>query len=82
MIVEKGLVENSEETAIGEEFVSDKYASEYWGKEAVFTKLRLLEKTSNDALSIDELLKNGLNHAPQGAVCLSGQLLDYIEKNF
>ena len=82
MIVEEALVESSEDTAIGREFNSDKNAPDYWDNVTQFTKLRLLEETRSEALCIDELLKNGLNHAPQGAVCLNGQLLEYIEQNF
>lgn len=82
MIVEEALIESSEDTAIGREFNSDKNAPEYWDSVTQFTKLKLLEETDSEALCIDELLKNGLNHAPQGAVCLNGQLLEYIEQNF
>ena len=63
---------------------------EYWLSEAEFNerskhnrylKLRLIQKIESDALSLEDLLEHGLKGAPQGAMRLSGELLDYIKEN-
>ena len=63
---------------------------EYWLSETEFNerskhnrylKLRLIQKIESDALSLEDLLEHGLKGAPQGAMRLSGELLDYIKEN-
>ena len=47
-----------------------------------FVKLKFVDRTSSDRLSLIHLMDHGLGMAPRGAVHLTGELLDYIEKNF
>lgn len=47
-----------------------------------FALLKLESKSTSDRITLPHLLEHGLKSAPQGAVNLSGELLEYIEKNF
>ena len=47
-----------------------------------YAKFKLLGETKSERMSLVHLLDNGLSIAPRGAMCLSGELLEYIEKNF
>lgn len=82
LVVEDALVENPEKVLTGDEFYTEDNTPEYWKNTTKFSKFRLLEETNSEYLEINQLLQNGLNHAPQGAVCLSGHILEYIEDNF
>lgn len=44
-----------------------------------YAKLTLVRKFDTDVLSLDNLLQHGLNGAPQGAIKISAELLEYIE---
>lgn len=80
--VEEALVTDKETILIGQEFSSEKDAPKYWDDAKEYTKFRLIAQTQSDVLDIENLMNNGLNGAPQGAVCLSGNILEYIETNF
>ncbi len=41
-----------------------------------------MDKTSSDRLSLVHLMDHGLGMAQRGAVHLTGELLEYVEKNF
>lgn len=47
-----------------------------------FALLKLSDEGKSDRVSLVHLMENGLKWAPQGAVVLSSELLDYIENNF
>ena len=59
--------------------------SEFWiGEKPVNTKysrLKLIQRIDTPLLSLERLYENGLKQAPQGALKLKGDLLDYIEKS-
>lgn len=54
----------------------DEYKSSLKGK---YIRLKLLEEYDDERLSYENLLKNGLNAAPQGAVKVKKELKEYIE---
>lgn len=47
-----------------------------------FALFRLVARSSSQGMGLVHLIEHGLKKAPQGAVSLSGELLEYIEKNF
>lgn len=47
-----------------------------------FTLLKIVDRSNSQRMSLVHLMENGLKKAPQGAVILSGELLDYIENHF
>lgn len=47
----------------------------------LFCKLTMIKMIDNENLSLKLLMMNGLKSAPQGAVKIKGNLLEYIEKN-
>ncbi len=51
-------------------------------KSGKYCRLKLLEQVDNPKLSLSNLLKNGLNAAPQGATHLKDSLVEYIDKHF
>lgn len=63
---------------------------EYWNNDVEYKKslkgkfirLNLIDKIDTEKLNLENLLNNGLKVAPQGPKKLSGELLEYIEKNF
>jgi len=63
---------------------------EYWVNQAEykdsltgnFIRLKLIERANSNLLNLDHLRNNGLKNAPQGPKKLTGELLDYIGKNF
>ena len=57
----------------------DEYAKT---KKGLYSRLRLLETTDGDELTLDKLKKNGLKAAPQGPIKLKDELLIYIENYF
>lgn len=57
----------------------DEYSKALEGK---YMKLTLVEQIHSSTMSLDNLILNGLNAAPQGSKKLSGNLLKYIESNF
>ncbi len=71
-----------------EESIKDQ---EYWNDPEEFnmgsihnrySRLRLISEANNNYLSLDELMKHGLNAAPQSGMIISGSILDYIESIF
>lgn len=48
----------------------------------VYMKLKLLDQVNSEKLSLDNLLLNGLVSAPQGAMRIPENLLQYIQLNF
>lgn len=63
---------------------------EYWKDEeeykksinGKFMRLKLIDQIYNKKLSLDRLIENGLNAAPQGPIKVNPNLLDYINFNF
>lgn len=47
-----------------------------------FTLLKIVDRSNSQRMSLVHLMENGLKKAPQGAVLLSAELLEYLEKNF
>jgi hypothetical protein len=45
-------------------------------------RFKLLGETKSERMSLVHLLDNGSSIAPRNAMCLSGELLKYIQKNF
>lgn len=54
----------------------DKYERERTG---LYARLRLIEQADNINLSLEKLLANGLNAAPQGPVRMKKELSDYVD---
>lgn len=46
-----------------------------------FVRLEIEDHVENEALSLDALLRNGLNGAPQGPLKVNGKLSSYLEKH-
>lgn len=57
----------------------DEYAKT---KKGLYSRLRLLDTTDGEELTLNKLKKNGLKAAPQGPIKLKDELLSYIEKHF
>lgn len=49
-------------------------------KEGKYARLKLIEQTDREELSLDNLKKNGLKAAPQKGLKLKGELENYIDK--
>ena len=45
-------------------------------------RFKLIGETKSERMSLVHLLDNGSSIAPRDAMCLSGELLKYIQKNF
>lgn len=57
----------------------------YQSKDGLYSRLKLIASADKEELSLDYLLKNGLNGAPQGPTKLideRARLIDYLEKHF
>ena len=81
-LVEEAELKYSEEVAQGNEFNSEKYTPEYWETHNRYAKFNLVAKTESEELTLNDLCAHGLMSAPRGAICLSGELLEYIESKF
>ena len=47
-----------------------------------FAKMKLISESSSERLSLVHLMDHGLGMAPRGAMCLNGELLEYVSNAF
>ena len=81
-IVEESNIPYSEDIDIVKEFYTEKGSPEHWASCNRYSKFVHIETTENEDLSYTKLCDHGLAGAPRGAVCLSDELLSYIEEHF
>ena len=81
-IVEESNIPYSEDIDIVKEFYTEKGSPEHWASCKRYSKFVHIETTENEDLSYTKLCDHGLAGAPRGAVCLSDELLSYIEEHF
>ena len=82
MAVEAHDLKHSEEMDADFEFYADQKDSKTSQEHNRYAKFKLLDETNSDQLTLAHLMEHGLGMAPRGAVCLQGELLEFIEKNF
>ena len=79
LLAEEVNLKYSDEVSKGNEFDVENNPLEYWESHNRYAKFGLVKKLESPELKLSDLCAHGLTNAPQGARCLEGDILEYIE---